>query len=211
MSFWQTCPSGMIPSIWQFDINYNIITSRVPEWLFKNCRWTMLRTTEHNQWIFDQYGASFNQRKLMYNCCWNWTILPRCVLQSSVAWNSCQNHQSWPQHEKNLCKMGSEIVGWRAQMEPSGCGLRLHVPLPYQRGGSVQQDSHRRWEMGPSFHTKMKSASQQWVVKGDNHPVKAKQEKSARKVYLTAFWDNQSAFCWRNTPEKVSQQRRRLT
>ncbi len=36
-----------------------------------------------------------------------------------------QNHLSSTRHEKNLCKMGPKIVRWWAQVELSGCGLRL--------------------------------------------------------------------------------------
>ncbi len=83
-------------------------------------------------------------------------LLPRCGLQSSVAWNSRWNRPSSPRHEKNLCKIGLKIVGWRAQMEPSGHSLRLHVPLPCWRGGPIWPGSHCRWEIGSSFHTQDK-------------------------------------------------------
>jgi len=41
------------------------------------------------------------------------------------------------------------------------------------------------------FTPEMKSASRQWVGEGDPRPVKAKRERSARKVNLTAFWDSE--------------------
>ncbi len=91
------------------------MASRVPEWSYGNCGWTAPRTTECDQPRFNQDSATLNQVKWMHR--WNWVILLRCGLQSSVAWNSCRNHLSSPQREKNLCKICPKIVGWRAQME----------------------------------------------------------------------------------------------
>ncbi len=146
--------------------------------------------TKCDQQRFNQYDASFNRGKWMHNCCRNWVIFPRCGLRSSVAWNNHQNHLSSPQYENSLCKMGLKIVGWQVQMELSDCGLILHVPLPCQRGRPVWLDSYLRQEMGPLFHAQdeefLKAVStQRWQW------WKVKQERSAVKVYLTAFWNHQ--------------------
>ncbi len=41
------------------------------------------------------------------------------------------------------------------------------------------------------FTPQIKSALKQCVAKADDCAVKAKRERSASKIYLTAFWDNQ--------------------
>ncbi len=54
------------------------------------------------------------------------------------------------------------------------------------------------------FTPEMKSASQQWVGKGDECPVKAKCERSAGKVHLTAFWDNEGILLEEYAPKGVT-------
>ncbi len=49
----------------------------------------------------------------------------------------------------------------------------------------------------------MKSASNQYVAKGDNHPVKAKREKLADKIYLTVFSDNQGILLEEYAPKGI--------
>ncbi len=49
----------------------------------------------------------------------------------------------------------------------------------------------------------MKSASQQWVGKGDERPVKAKRERSAGKVHLMAFWDNEGILLEEYAPNDI--------
>ncbi len=60
------------------------------------------------------------------------------------------------------------------------------------------------------FTPKMKSASTQLVAKGDDCPLKTEWERSAGKVYLMTFWDNQGTLLEEYTP-KVSQWQRKLT
>ncbi len=50
----------------------------------------------------------------------------------------------------------------------------------------------------------MNSALKQWVVKGDNHSVKAKREKSAGRFYLVVFWDNQGILLKEYAPKGVT-------
>ncbi len=54
------------------------------------------------------------------------------------------------------------------------------------------------------FTAEMKSASRQWVGKGDECPVKAKCERSVGKVQLTAFWDNEGIFLEEYAPKGVT-------
>ncbi len=50
----------------------------------------------------------------------------------------------------------------------------------------------------------MQGASKQSVVKGDDYPLKVKGERSAGRVHLIAFWDDQGILLEEYTP-KVSQ------
>ncbi len=54
------------------------------------------------------------------------------------------------------------------------------------------------------FTPEMKSASQQWVGKGDECPMKAKCERSAGKVHLTAFWDNEGILLEKYAPKGIT-------
>ncbi len=157
----------------------------IPEWSNGNWGWTITRMTEteHDQRKFDQYGASFNRGKRKHNCCWNQMILPRCDLQSSIAWNICWNHQSSPRHEKNFSRYVSKLLDDEHKWN------RVPADLDYMsHWHAMAVTGVKKW--AHYFKSEMKSASKQWVVKGDNHPVKAKQERSAGKVYLAVFYDN---------------------
>ncbi len=58
--------------------------------------------------------------------------------------------------------------------------------------------------MGSPFHPRDKKHSQQWVGKGDERPVKAKRERLAGKVHLTAFWDNERILLEEYAPKGVT-------
>ncbi len=59
------------------------------------------------------------------------------------------------------------------------------------------------------FTPEMKSASKQWVVKGDNHPVKVSEKE--RLKFTSQCFGTTKGHCWKNTPQKVSQQWRKPT
>ncbi len=174
---WHICETT---EVWQFDKLQHCqeMALWVPEWLYGNWGWIAPRMTERGQRRFDKYCTSFNGRKWICNRCWNWVILPRCGLLSSVTWNSSRNKPSLPQHEKICTSWVLKLLDDGVKMEKSVCGLRLHVLLPCQRGRPVRLDSHQRWEMGSSFCTRDEECIE--VVDSDRWWMSS--EKEVRKI-----------------------------
>ncbi len=75
--------------------------------------------------------------------------------------------------------------------------VRLHSHYHAKVKDLFDQIVPRDMKWAHHFISKMKNASKQWVVK-------AKRERSASKIYLAVFWDNQGVLLEEYTAKEVS-------
>ncbi len=96
-------------------------------------------------------------------------------------------------------------------MELSGHELKLHVPPPYRRGLPVWLDSYWRWETGPSFHAQGKEIIEAVGRKRWRSSQWKRSKKDRSEKFTSWRFGTTKAYCWKNTPQKVSQRWRKFT